>query len=73
MVVVGSTKLGGATFASDAGHFAAAGVPTALFGPGRIEEAHVKDEYVEEEQLVIAAQVLALAISRYADQKDAAV
>lgn len=38
-------------FATEAGHFQAAGVPTIVCGPGSIEQAHKPDEYVEMEQM----------------------
>ncbi len=39
------------SFATEAGHFQAAGVPTIVCGPGSIDQAHKPDEYVEEAQL----------------------
>ena len=39
------------SFATEAGHFQAAGVPTIVCGPGSIDQAHKPDEYVEESQL----------------------
>jgi acetylornithine deacetylase len=39
-------------FATEAGHFQAAGVSTIVCGPGSIEQAHKPDEYVEMEQIV---------------------
>ena len=38
-------------FATEAGHFQAAGVSTIVCGPGSIVQAHKPDEYVETEQL----------------------
>ncbi|QGM44225.1 acetylornithine deacetylase [Methylocystis heyeri] len=38
-------------YASEAGQFQQAGVPTVLCGPGRIDEAHQPDEYIEIDQL----------------------
>jgi len=38
-------------FATEAGHFQAAGVSTIVCGPGSIEQAHKPDEYVETAQL----------------------
>lgn len=54
----------GFTGATDAGHFARAGVPAAVFGPGMKTAAHLPDEHVSENQLVLAAKTLALAITR---------
>ena len=39
------------SFATEAGHFQAAGLPTIVCGPGSIDQAHKPDEYVEEAQL----------------------
>jgi acetylornithine deacetylase len=69
--VGGTARLGAVTYGSDAGHFAAAGIPVVLFGPGRISDAHLEDEYIEEDQLQMAAEVLAVALLRLAaDDKD---
>ncbi|MBB4662100.1 M20 family metallopeptidase [Conexibacter arvalis] len=62
--VAGERRVGAVTFGADAGHFAAAGIPVALFGPGNIEHAHMADERVAEAELVEAAQVLAVALMR---------
>jgi acetylornithine deacetylase len=34
-------------YATEAGHFQRAGIPTVVCGPGRIDEAHQPDEYIE--------------------------
>lgn len=60
----GERRVGAVTYGSDAGHFAAAGVPTAIFGPGSIVDAHRVDESLAEDDLVEAIGVLALALSR---------
>ena len=39
------------SFATESGHFQAAGIPTVVCGPGSIDQAHKPDEYVEEQQL----------------------
>ncbi len=39
------------SFATELGHFQAAGLPTVVCGPGSIDQAHKPDEYVEESQL----------------------
>jgi acetylornithine deacetylase len=38
-------------FGTEAGHFAARGIPAVVCGPGNIDVAHKPDEYVEPEQL----------------------
>ena len=40
------------SFATESGHFQAAGLPTVVCGPGSIDQAHKPDEFVEEAQLV---------------------
>ncbi|THD44799.1 MAG: acetylornithine deacetylase [Bradyrhizobium sp.] len=42
---------GAVSFATEAGHFQAAGLPTVICGPGSIEQAHKPDEYVAISQL----------------------
>ena len=39
------------------------GIPTAIFGPGSIDQAHAVDEYVDIDQLVNASRVYALTLS----------
>ncbi len=41
-----------------------AGIPTVLFGPGRLENAHSAEEHVALEDLVAAAKVYLLALAR---------
>jgi acetylornithine deacetylase len=48
----------GVLFGTDAVALEAAGVPTVVFGPGSIEQAHTNDEWVEVEQVRRAADVL---------------
>jgi acetylornithine deacetylase len=45
-------------FGTEAGHFAARGIPTVVCGPGDIRVAHKPDEYVELAQLERCAQFL---------------
>ena len=45
--------------------FTRAGISTIAFGPGDIAEAHAIDESVPVDELVRAAQVLALAAMRF--------
>jgi acetylornithine deacetylase len=48
----------GVPYGTDAPAFAAAGIPTVVFGPGAIEQAHTKDEWVAIEQLRRATEIL---------------
>ena len=46
------------SFATEAGHFQAAGLPTIVCGPGSIDQAHKPDEFVEEAQLAACLSFL---------------
>ena len=52
-----SEKLG-VPFGTHASRYAAVGVPSVVFGPGSIAQAHTKDEWLEVEQLNQAVDVL---------------
>jgi acetylornithine deacetylase len=39
------------SFATEAGRFQGAGIPTVVCGPGSIEQAHQPDEFITESQL----------------------
>jgi acetylornithine deacetylase len=41
----------GAAYVTDASHYAAAGAPSIVFGPGDLAQAHTKDEWVALDQL----------------------
>lgn len=46
----------GVPFGTDASKFARAGIPSIIFGPGSIDQAHTADEYVECSQVEKAAE-----------------
>jgi len=48
----------------DMRHFVEAGIPTVAYGPGDLSLAHTVNEYVEVQELVIAAKVYALVAMR---------
>jgi acetylornithine deacetylase len=50
--------------------FTRAGIPTIAFGPGDILRAHAVDEFVPVDELVRAAQVLAVAAMRFCGVED---
>jgi len=52
----------GAPYVTDASHFAAAGAPTLVLGPGDLAQAHTKDEWVSLEQLKTASDVYLAAL-----------
>ncbi|HXY32922.1 MAG TPA: M20 family metallopeptidase, partial [Planctomycetaceae bacterium] len=53
--VTGRGKRTGVQFGTHASRIAAAGVPSIVFGPGSIAQAHTKDEWIETRQLEQAA------------------
>ena len=48
----------GVDYFSDAGVLAKAGIPSALFGPGDIAQAHTPDEWIDVRQLENATDLL---------------
>src|SRR5262249_40340631 len=46
----------GVPFGTDAGPLNAAGLPCIVFGPGDIAQAHTKDEWIDLEQVQLAAE-----------------
>ncbi|MFT4037146.1 MAG: M20 family metallopeptidase [Thermomicrobiales bacterium] len=55
------TDLTGFSMATDGRHFAAAGVPTIIYGPGDPKLAHVPDEWVGIDEVLDATRAYALA------------
>jgi succinyl-diaminopimelate desuccinylase len=55
--VVGPKQIVGVPYGTHASRFARAGVPSVVFGPGDIAQAHTKDEWIEISQLDQAAEV----------------
>jgi acetylornithine deacetylase len=53
----GTGKLIGVPYATDAAAIAAAGVPTVVFGPGSIAQAHTADEFIEVDALRLATDI----------------
>jgi acetylornithine deacetylase len=51
---------------SDAGWLVRAGIPTAIYGPGSIKQAHIVNEYVEISDLMTAAKSIALTVANWA-------
>ncbi len=51
-------ELVGVPYGTDASVFAAAGIPSVVFGPGSIDQAHTKDEWLEIDQLSRATEIL---------------
>jgi acetylornithine deacetylase/succinyl-diaminopimelate desuccinylase family protein len=59
----GEPRLTGFEAVSDLAWLAEAGVPAVLYGPGDFAQAHSSDEYVEIDELVEVARVVACAIA----------
>ncbi|GLI07421.1 acetylornithine deacetylase [Paenibacillus tyrfis] len=56
---IGEVRPLGVPYGTDASKLARAGIPSVVFGPGSIEQAHTKDEWVELKQVVLAAEIIA--------------
>jgi acetylornithine deacetylase/succinyl-diaminopimelate desuccinylase-like protein len=52
-----TSDLIGVPFGTDAAAISAAGVPTVVFGPGSIEQAHTADEYISIDELQLATEI----------------
>ena len=55
--VAGPRHAIGVPFGTHASRTCAVGVPSVVFGPGSIAQAHTKDEFIEIEQLQMAAEI----------------
>lgn len=62
---ISETEPVGETYGADSRHFVEAGIPAAVFGPGRIEEAHFPDESIHWPDVERAAGVLANAARQF--------
>jgi acetylornithine deacetylase/succinyl-diaminopimelate desuccinylase-like protein len=62
--VLNSASFVTAPWCSNAGVFSAAGVPSVLFGPGSIRQAHTRDEYIALDALHQAVDVYSDIIRR---------
>ena len=52
-----------ARYGTNAGVYAAAGVPSVVFGPGSIAQAHTADEWIDVEQVGTAADILVAVVA----------
>lgn len=50
-------KIVGAPYGTDGAAFSVVGVPTVVFGPGSIDQAHTADEFIEIEELELGAEI----------------
>jgi len=59
----GAGRRSAARYGTNAGVYAAAGVPSLVFGPGSIAQAHTADEWIDLEQLAAAVEILTEIVS----------
>ena len=64
---LGASRLATAPWASNAGVFAEAGIPSVLFGPGSIRQAHTTGEFIKLAQVETAVRQYAELIRRSGD------
>ncbi|WP_276299796.1 M20/M25/M40 family metallo-hydrolase [Halorussus lipolyticus] len=60
----------GATYGADARHYIDAGIPTVMFGPGSIEQAHFPDETIVWDDVLTAGQVLSETVKEFLENKN---
>ena len=60
---VGRGRRTAARYGTNAGVYAASGVPSVVFGPGSISQAHTADEWIDLEELASAVDVLVAAVA----------
>ena len=63
--VLGDARIKGVPYGTDASKIAASGIPSVVFGPGSIVNAHSPSEFVEVWQVRKAAEIIAEAITRF--------
>jgi len=61
--------LGMSTTVTDAGWLGRAGIPTAIFGPGKLEDAHAVNEKLDIQQLLDFTKVLAVFIADWCNKR----
>jgi formylaminopyrimidine deformylase len=61
--------VGMSTTVTDAGWLGRAGIPTAIFGPGKLEDAHAVNEKLDIQQLLDFTKVLAIFIAEWCNSK----
>jgi len=59
---MGQNRIVGVPYGSDASKLARSGIPSVIFGPGDIDQAHAAEEYVELDQVALAAEIYAKTI-----------
>lgn len=54
--VLGRARSSGVPYGTDAATLSAGGIPSVVFGPGDIAQAHTEDEWIDVEQIELAAE-----------------
>ncbi|MGG1677055.1 acetylornithine deacetylase [Neobacillus sp. NRS-1170] len=62
-------SVGMSTTVTDAGWLGRAGIPTVIFGPGKLEDAHAVNEKVEIRQLLDFTKVIAIFIAKWCNTR----
>lgn len=57
--LIGSSNVEAVSYATEAGFFQSAGLPTVVFGPGSISQAHQPDEFISQDQFEAGGRFLA--------------
>jgi acetylornithine deacetylase len=63
--LMGHSRIMGVPYGSDASKLARAGIPSIILGPGSIDQAHAANEYVELDQVALAAEFYARTILEF--------
>jgi len=63
--LMGHNRIMGVPYGSDASKLAGAGIPSIIIGPGSIDQAHAADEYVDLNQVALAAEFYARIILEF--------
>jgi acetylornithine deacetylase len=61
----GTSSLVGVPYGSDASKLSREGIPSIILGPGSIDRAHAAEEYVELDQVALAAEIYARIILEF--------
>ena len=61
----GRCRLAGVPYGSDASKLARAGIPSLILGPGNIDQAHAADEFVELDEVALAAEIYTRSILEF--------
>jgi acetylornithine deacetylase len=63
--LMGHSRIVGVPYGSDASKLAGAGIPSIILGPGNIDQAHSADEFVDLDQVALAAEFYARTILEF--------